>query len=48
MTTTLSSMEKKSTNSSDEICTFDKEKLELTTFKNGSTIGRDTFEPAWS
>jgi hypothetical protein len=48
MTTTLSSTEKKSTNSSDEICTFDKDKLELTTFKNGSTIGRATFEPAWS
>jgi hypothetical protein len=48
MTTTLSSMEKKSTNSSDEICTFDKDKLELTTFKNGSTIGRTTFEPGCS
>ncbi len=48
MTTTPSSMEKKSTNSPDEIRTFDKGKLELTTFKNGSTIGRATFEPGWS
>ena len=48
MTTTPSSMGKKSTNSPDEIRTFDKGKLELTTFKNGSTIGRSTFEPGYS
>ena len=38
-------MEKKSMNSPDEIRTFEKGKLELTTFKNGTTIGRITLEP---
>ena len=41
-------MEKKSMNSPDVIRTFDKGKLELTTFKNGTTIGRITLEPGWS
>ena len=41
-------MEKKSMNSPDEIRTFEKGKLELTTFKNGTTIGRITLEPGWS
>jgi quercetin dioxygenase-like cupin family protein len=41
-------MEKKSMNSPDETRTFDKGKLELTTFKNGTTIGRITLEPGWS
>jgi len=35
-------MEKKSMNSPDEIRTFEKGKLELTTFKNGTSIGRIT------
>jgi hypothetical protein len=46
--TGLASMEKKSMNSPDEIRTFDKDKLELTTFKDGTTIGRITLEPGWS
>ena len=46
--TGLASMEKKSMNSPDEIRTFDKGKLELTTFKDGTTIGRITLEPGWS
>ena len=41
-------MEKKSINSPDEVRTFDKGKLELTTFTNGITIGRITLEPGWS
>jgi quercetin dioxygenase-like cupin family protein len=41
-------MEKKSMNLPDEIRTFEKGKLELTTFKNGTTIGRITLEPGWS
>ena len=41
-------MEKKSINSPDEIRTFDKGKVELTTFTNGTTIGRITLEPGWS
>ena len=41
-------MEKKSINSPDEIRTFDKGKVELTTFINGTTIGRITLEPGWS
>ena len=41
-------MEKKSINSPDEVRTFDKGKLELTTFTNGTTIGRITLEPGWS
>ena len=32
-------------NSPEEIRKFDKGKLELTTFKNGATIGRITLEP---
>jgi quercetin dioxygenase-like cupin family protein len=40
-------MEKKSMNSPDETRTFGKGKLELTTFKNGTTIGRITLEPGW-
>ena len=43
-----SPMEKKSMNSPDEIRTFEKGKLELTTFKNGTAIGRITLEPGWS
>jgi quercetin dioxygenase-like cupin family protein len=39
-------MEKKSINLPEEIRKFDK--LELTTFKNGTTIGRITLEPGWS
>jgi quercetin dioxygenase-like cupin family protein len=35
-------------NSPDETRTFEKGKLELTTFKNGTTIGRITLEPGWS
>jgi hypothetical protein len=34
-------MEKKSMNSPDEVRKFDKGKLELTTFKNGTTIGKN-------
>ena len=41
-------MEKKSINSPDEIRTFDKGKVELTTFTNGTTIDRITLEPGWS
>jgi hypothetical protein len=41
-------MEKKSINSPDEIRTFVKGKLELTTFTNGITIGRITLEPGRS
>ena len=41
-------IEKKSINSPDEIRTFDKGKVELTTFTNGTTIGRITLEPGWS
>jgi quercetin dioxygenase-like cupin family protein len=41
-------MEKKFINSPDEVRTFDKGKLELTTFTNGTTIGRITLEPGWS
>jgi quercetin dioxygenase-like cupin family protein len=41
-------MERKSINSPDEVRTFDKGKLELTTFTNGTTIGRITLEPGWS
>ena len=41
-------MERKSINSPDEIRTFDKGKVELTTFTNGTTIGRITLEPGWS
>ena len=48
MTTNSSSMEKKSTNSPDEVRTFDKGKIELMNFTNGVTIGRATFEPGWS
>jgi hypothetical protein len=40
-------MEKKSMNSPDETRTFEKGKLELTTFKNGTAIGRITLEPGW-
>ncbi len=35
-------------NSPDEIRTFDKGRIELTSFKNGETIGRITLEPGWS
>jgi hypothetical protein len=38
-------MEKKSMDSPDETRTFEKGKLELTTFKNGTAIGRITLEP---
>ena len=31
-----------------KIRTFDKGKVELTTFTNGTTIGRITLEPGWS
>jgi quercetin dioxygenase-like cupin family protein len=41
-------MEKKSFNSPDEIRNIDKCKVELTSFKNGVTIGRVTLEPGWS
>ena len=41
-------MEKKSMNSPDETRAFEKGKLELTTFKNGTAIGRIMFEPGWS
>jgi quercetin dioxygenase-like cupin family protein len=41
-------MERKSIHSPDEVRTFDKGKLELTTFTNGTTIGRITLEPGWS
>jgi len=41
-------MGKKSLNSSDDIRTIDKGKVELTNFKNGVTIGRITLEPGWS
>jgi hypothetical protein len=41
-------MEKKSMNSPDEVRKFDKGRLELTTFKNGTTIGRIILEPGWS
>jgi quercetin dioxygenase-like cupin family protein len=47
-TTSAAPMEKKSINSPDEVTTFDKGKLELTTFTNGTTIGRTTLEPGWS
>jgi hypothetical protein len=46
--TGAASMEKKSMNSPDEACKFDKGKLRLTTFKNGITIGRIILEPEWS
>ncbi len=48
MTVTSYSIGKKSTNSLDEIRTFNKGKVEITIFKNVSAIGRDTFEPSWS
>jgi hypothetical protein len=35
-------------NSPDETRTFEKGKLEFTTFKNGTAIGRITLEPGWS
>ena len=38
-------MEKKSMNSPDEVRKFDKGRLELTTFKNGTTIKRIILEP---
>jgi hypothetical protein len=41
-------MEKKSINSPDEVRRFDKGKIELTTFINGTTIGRITLDPGWS
>ena len=47
-TASAAPMEKKSINSPDEVRTFDKGKLELTTFTNGTTIGRITLEPRWS
>jgi hypothetical protein len=36
---------KRSTNLPDEVHIFNKGKLELTSFKNGNTISRATFEP---
>jgi quercetin dioxygenase-like cupin family protein len=47
-TTSAASMEKKSIDSPDEVRRFNKGKLELTTFTNGTTIGRITLEPGWS
>jgi mannose-6-phosphate isomerase-like protein (cupin superfamily) len=47
-TMSQSSMEKKSMNSPDEVRTFDNGKLEITTFKDGTTIGRATLNPGWS
>ena len=47
-TASAAPVEKKSINSPDEVRTFDKGKLELTTFTNGTTIGRITLEPGWS
>ncbi len=41
-------MKKKSVNSPDDLRTFDKGKVELTTFNDGTTIGRITLEPGWS
>ena len=41
-------MKKKSVNSPDDIRIFDKGKVDLTTFNEGSTIGRITLEPGWS
>jgi mannose-6-phosphate isomerase-like protein (cupin superfamily) len=41
-------LKKKSVNSPDDIRIFDKGKVELTTFNEGSTIGRITLEPGWS
>jgi quercetin dioxygenase-like cupin family protein len=38
----------KAMNSPDETCMFEKGKLELTTFKNGTAIRRITLEPGWS
>lgn len=46
--TTFTSIEKKSVNSPDDLRTFDKGKVELTTFNDGATIGRITLEPGWS
>ena len=46
--TTFTSIEKKSVNSPDDLRTFDKGKVELTTFNDGTTIGRITLEPGWS
>ncbi len=48
MTTVSMPMEKKSMNSPDEVRNFDKGRIELTSFKNGTTIGRITLEPGWS
>jgi quercetin dioxygenase-like cupin family protein len=48
MVATSNPMEKKSMNSPDEVRTFDKGRIELTSFKNGATIGRITLEPGWS
>lgn len=42
------SMEKKSINLPDEVRTFDNGKLEITTFKDGTTIGRATLNLGWS
>ena len=47
-TRSQSSMEKKSIDSPDEVRTFDNGKLEITTFKDGTTIGRATLNPGWS
>jgi mannose-6-phosphate isomerase-like protein (cupin superfamily) len=41
-------MEKKSMNSPEEVRTFDNGKLEITTFQDGTTIGRATLNPGWS
>ena len=48
MATSSTQMEKKSFSSPDQVRTFDKGKLELTTFTNGTTIGKITLEPGWS
>ena len=47
MTSTESKMQKKSLNSPDETCTFEKGKVELVNFET-VTIGKAVFEPGWS
>ncbi len=46
MATSMTTMQKKSTNSPDETRTFPKGKMDLTRFDT-VTIGRGTFEPGW-
>jgi hypothetical protein len=47
MVYTQSKMQKKSLNSLDQTCSFEKDKVELLNFEN-VTIGRAVFEPGWS